>query len=347
MITNKKRVYVVGAYGNAGASIMSYHLAKIIYEHFGYDCIVVRTSENEIPQNSIFEYPIVFDSINFEELELEIKFSDYLISNPANSHRFLGCRLPGKKLMYVQAYTTFNVLDGFFDEYVSVSNFVSNFLKHTYGINSRIIHPFVRRELIPQRQTPWIQRPEEKILVMGKRFFNDILSEFESRFLKKYSDIPYEIVKVDRCSVTQPELFGLFLTHRYFMQLSPCEGFGLTPLEAMGCGCTVLGFHGGGGLDYLRPNYNCGCVYYPNIDDLCDILATVMKDKAKAEKLASRGSDLIKNYSYEKFENSFLRFFQEFFSKKSTKQIQPTQNRYALLGKDKFVGTKKAKRRLA
>ena len=48
--------------------------------------------------------------------------------------------------------------------------------------------------------------------------------------------------------------------HRYFLTLSPSEGFGLTQLEAMAAGCTVAGFHGGGGtaLHARRPQLRGG-----------------------------------------------------------------------------------------
>ncbi len=35
--------------------------------------------------------------------------------------------------------------------------------------------------------------------------------------------------------------------------MSHREGFGLPPVEAMSAGALVVGFHGGGGLDYATP----------------------------------------------------------------------------------------------
>ena len=44
-----------------------------------------------------------------------------------------------------------------------------------------------------------------------------------------------------------------------FLSTSLYEGFGLPPLEAMACGCVVVGFHGYGGLEYARPNNGFWC----------------------------------------------------------------------------------------
>lgn len=44
---------------------------------------------------------------------------------------------------------------------------------------------------------------------------------------------------------------GVFVAHSY------PEGFGLPPLEAMACGCVVVGFTGGGGSDFMFHGDNC------------------------------------------------------------------------------------------
>jgi len=44
---------------------------------------------------------------------------------------------------------------------------------------------------------------------------------------------------------------------RIFVAHSFPEGFGLPGLEAMACGCTVVGFTGGGGSDYMQHGDNC------------------------------------------------------------------------------------------
>lgn len=51
-----------------------------------------------------------------------------------------------------------------------------------------------------------------------------------------------------------------------FLSFSQREGFGLPPLEAMACGCLVVGFHGHGGAEFFDPAY---CYPIPE-DDMCE-----------------------------------------------------------------------------
>jgi hypothetical protein len=41
-----------------------------------------------------------------------------------------------------------------------------------------------------------------------------------------------------------------------FLALGEWEGLGLPPLEAMACGCLVVGFHGGGGREFMLPEFS-------------------------------------------------------------------------------------------
>lgn len=60
-----------------------------------------------------------------------------------------------------------------------------------------------------------------------------------------------------------------------FLSFSQREGFGLPPLEAMACGCLVVGFHGHGGAEFFDPTY---CYPIPE-DDMCkfqEILESIL-----------------------------------------------------------------------
>jgi glycosyltransferase involved in cell wall biosynthesis len=144
------------------------------------------------------------------------------------------------------------------------------------------------------------------------RCYDELLTSFQRTMQNQYPDIAFTLVPIDRYSKSQVELFQLMSEHRYFLQLSPIEGFGLTPLEAMGCGCLALGFHGSGGLEYMLPSglrRNCATVAYPQMEKLCKNVALMLSKPGKAKKIATRGMPLIQKYSRNVFEKRWIEFF--------------------------------------
>jgi len=320
------KTYILGGYSIAGNGLICYRLTRLLHTHFGHDCVIVAAQPNQTYENSapLFQHTVQYDVVPVEELVNIVTPEDLFISNPANSRHFFGGRLPCRKIMYVQSYTTFNILDGFFDSYVAVSHFVQRFLQFEYGIKAPVIPPFTRAEHVPKNLIPWEDRPPYKIMVMGKLFLPELLQLFRDTMAKKYPHIPIEINLIERFSKTQPELLQLMAEHRYFMQFSPCEGFGLTPLEAMACGCVTLGFHGNGSLDYLHPlrhkkldflyQYNSGMVAYPQMNKLCDNVAYLLTHSDAAQKISSRGNSLIYQFSVENFERNWINYFNNFLN---------------------------------
>src|SRR5258708_39406932 len=62
-------------------------------------------------------------------------------------------------------------------------------------------------------------------------------------------------VEIDRLSQRQPA--AALAASAVFLASGYPEGFGLPPLEALACGCLVVGFAGRGGREYLRHGENC------------------------------------------------------------------------------------------
>ena len=53
--------------------------------------------------------------------------------------------------------------------------------------------------------------------------------------------------------VTEVEVADVLRRASVFLSFGHPEGFGLPPVEAMRCGCVVIGYHGLGGREYFRP----------------------------------------------------------------------------------------------
>jgi hypothetical protein len=52
---------------------------------------------------------------------------------------------------------------------------------------------------------------------------------------------------------TEAETAAMLRAARVFLSFGHPEGFGLPAAEAMACGCVTVGYHGGGGREFLRP----------------------------------------------------------------------------------------------
>ena len=60
----------------------------------------------------------------------------------------------------------------------------------------------------------------------------------------------WEVIAIDRR--TEAEVADLLRTAQIFLSFGQLEGFGLPPLEALACGCLVIGYHGFGGREFFR-----------------------------------------------------------------------------------------------
>src|SRR5215471_18297610 len=112
-ISLARRVFVVGAYLPNGGTHMTYHLGRILHLDFGLAVAVVALGEERI-ENGIFNYAANFPTIGVTEMEQQIVNGDILVANPSFSSYFFGPRLPGRKLMYIQGFNTFALLDRYF-----------------------------------------------------------------------------------------------------------------------------------------------------------------------------------------------------------------------------------------
>ena len=282
------RVYVVAPYLPHGGTFMAYHLARLLQLDFGFEAVAV-TIGTETAANGVFVYDPVFPSIPLAALATTITDDDLLIANPSFSRFGLGFSCRGRKLMYIQGFTTYDVLDGGFDLYVCVSSFVRHFVQSLYGISPPVIPPFVQRETFPPPR-PWSERPEGRILVNNKGHTHRqevLLNRVVTRLAAARPGLTFDLLSGEK--EPQPAFAARLGAYRLLLSLAPAEGFGLIPLEAMAMGTTVVGFDGFGGVDYLRSGQNCLAVPWPRLDDLIDSLLALLDDPARAEALAQEG----------------------------------------------------------
>ena len=281
-----RHVFVVGAYLPNGGTFMAYHLARILHLDFGFAAKVV-TVQGETPDNGVFSYDPIFPTIDLESMLESATEHDILIANPSFSPLSLGMRCPCRKIMYVQGFNTFDVIDPHFDLYVSVSGTVQRFLRSLYGIETRVIPPFI---MPPSHVPSWYERPETAVLASLKghpQRQTFIYDHLVSVLGTEPQDIRIDILPDARCP--HPDLMERMGRYRYFLSLSPAEGFGLMPLEAMAMGCLVVGFDAFGGRDYFRPGKNALTTSHGDIAGIVRHLRQAVATPDRSAALAQAG----------------------------------------------------------
>lgn len=100
-----------------------------------------------------------------------------------------------------------------------------------------------------------------------------------------------------------------------FLSLSRNEGLGLPPLEAMAAGCLVVGYHGGGGLDYATAAN--GRWYDESTPDnlvhlLADTISSLRVDSDAFSDLLEEGLRTSALYSRAAMDDALLDFWRSF-----------------------------------
>jgi len=302
------KVYVAGALIPTGGALMAYHIGRLLHVHFGYEFVDVHVYDIEKP---IFHYDILPRTISLAELEKNVTEEDILVVNPSYSQFLFGLTLPGRKIMYVQDFRTFLLLDCHFDLYVSVSGLVSRYVEALYGLKTDIIPAFIDPPKI--EVTPWEDRPKNSALVYMKK------PSREHQILHRY--LQHHLPEFDLSNIiegrglSQKEFLQAIGSVRYFVNFSLAEGFGLVPLEAMHVGTFVTGVDGLAGSDYMQQGVNS---YTGSIKDLRTLPAIVKRafeDEALAKNCVAGGMKTASDYGYNGFKKAWLKKLSEFLGR--------------------------------
>lgn len=304
------KVFVAGALLPTGGAYMAYHLGRILHLYFGYELFDVAVFAVE---SQIFRYDTPMTTVSIADMESMITDDDLLIANPSFSQLLFGLRLPGRKIMYVQDFRTFLLLDCHFDMYVAVSSVVSRYIYALYGIGAPVIPPFIQLNRMPQTR-PWRERPEGSALVYIKNPSPEhrvMMSDLERMLGGRTPQIDLSNVLEGR-NLGHQEFLQAIGSVRYFVNMSIAEGFGLVPLEAMAMGTMVTGVDGLAGRDYMRPGENCLAGSIKDLRSLPDTIYRAFTDDALALRCVAAGKQTARLYGYAPFKAAWIRQFSEF-----------------------------------
>ena len=290
---------------------MAYHIGRLIQLHFGYEMVNVHIYDITTPP--IFHYETPLRTVGIRDLEREMDADDLLVVNPSFSQFLFGLRLPGRKIMYIQDFRTFLLLDCHCDLYVSVSDVVSRYVQALYDIATPIIPAFIQQQT--PSVLPWDERPEGSALVYMKN------PSREHKILLHWLKLQLQTIApaIDLSNVlegrglSQQDFLQAIGQVRYFVNFSLAEGFGLVPLEAMQMGSFVTGVDGLAGRDYLRQGDNAYVGSIRDLRPLPSIIKRAFEDEALAKNCVENGKIAAARYGYEAFKTAWLAQLTRFF----------------------------------
>jgi glycosyltransferase involved in cell wall biosynthesis len=111
----------------------------------------------------------------------------------------------------------------------------------------------------------------------------------------------------------QAEVAALMKESAIFLSFGQYEGFGLPPAEAMSCGCIAIGYHAGGGREFMKPEFSFP-VTYGEVIGFVETIESVAQDYIKfRDKYSEMGLTASKfitdTYSKDREEKDLLTFW--------------------------------------
>jgi len=99
---------------------------------------------------------------------------------------------------------------------------------------------------------------------------------------------------------------------------SVIEGFGLTILEAMACGCPVIASDSGGAIDIIRHGENGYLVTYGDTSQLAALILQLIEDETLRSRFETQGkTTAITRFTWKKMARNYIRLYESLSGMKS------------------------------
>ena len=297
-----------------GIAVLYNHVAAL-REH-GFEAFIVHATPG-------FRYPLAPRDIPvIDASDLGVSRDDVLVvpeDHPAAVRR---CRvLSCRKVLFCQNH--FYVFDGLeqggtwrdfgFSAYLCVSRPIQRALRKWFGVDAKVVRPAIHGAFFGEAFTP-LAAPISVACMPRKglphlRLVQGLLA---ARPVKG-SDIAW--VEID--GLPQEQVAARLRVAHIYVSTSEAEGLGLPPLEAMAAGCLVVGFTGGGGLDYATADNG---IWVQDEDPwaLAEALRQIFLDLADPqrtvllEEMRAAGRATAMRYTHARFEQDLIAFWKAY-----------------------------------
>jgi glycosyltransferase involved in cell wall biosynthesis len=288
---------------------------KVIYQHcmllrdLGFDAKVVLMG-NYHGNYFDFETP----TVKYEEVINTITTKDIVVATEFKPYQGLLFK-ETTKILFLQNWMGLTMwlmpddrkrsyIELGYHKVITCSKFCSEYVQEhmnipaytiTNGIDLGLFQPDEKKR-IPMR-----------VLAMSRKNPKDLET---IRSLLKYSD--YDIRVVD--GLKQNELIEEYQSSDVFIATGYPEGFSLPPLEAMACGCVVVGFTGGAGREFMLHNETALVAEDGDCKTVVEMLLGLLDNPQQKEKIRIQGLAKAKEYGLENTKLELQSFYNELFN---------------------------------
>ena len=118
------------------------------------------------------------------------------------------------------------------------------------------------------------------------------------------------------CNVSQAETVAIYNKVSIWLYATVDEGFGLTGLEAMACGCVLVSTSYKGVFEYARGGYNALLTPVKDVNALVEAVAKIFENYELREKLVFNSQQTVKKFSWKEAVDKFEEALKEMINKK-------------------------------
>ena len=161
------------------------------------------------------------------------------------------------------------------------------------GIDLTLFHP------------PAVPAEPRRVLYVARKNLADALAAIDS--------LPEQIRSratfvEHRGPSSEREMADYYRSADVFLWTGYPEGFGLPPLEAMACGCAVVGFTGGGGDEFMRNGSTALTAPDGDTTALGKQLGRILQDDSLKDAIRTAGTAIAQEYTFARMEEDILSF---------------------------------------
>ena len=285
---------------------------KVMYQHclmlknLGYNAYPLAMGDYE---GNFFGYDVEIKHIR--EVGYALSSNDIIVSPeylPYLGLNFQGC----KRVLFNQSQSWRyhenrlkpedkgkNFLELGYDYVINCSQHLCNMLKLEMSMKSYpVTNGIDSKKFFPEPE----KRVVGRILALSRKHPEE-LSKIKA--LAKGLDFHFKVVD----GLTEDELIEEYKQADIFLATGYPEGLPLPQLEAMNCGCVVVGFTGGGGNEYMIDQNTALVAQDGDCESVVKRLAQIERNETLKERIRKQGMEKAATYTLENTENMLNDFF--------------------------------------